>query len=113
MSYLTEPHTHSKSKIKVQLDFSNYATKYDLKTQQVLMHQILLGLARLKSDVDKLDIDKLKIVPIGLSNLKSKADKFDVYNMVPAPVDLSKLKKIVNMILLKRLNMIYWFKKLM
>ena len=32
----------SKNKIEVELDLSNYATKYDLKTQQVLIYQSLL-----------------------------------------------------------------------
>ena len=32
-------------------------------------------LASLKSDIDKLDIDKLKKLPSGLSSLKSKLDK--------------------------------------
>ena len=27
MSYFSEPYTHSKSKLKVELDLSNYATK--------------------------------------------------------------------------------------
>ena len=43
--------------------------------QHVLMHQILLkltDLAYFKSDVDKVDIDKLKKVPSNLSNLKSR-----------------------------------------
>ena len=31
MSYFVEPYTRSKSKIKIQLDLSNYATKSDLK----------------------------------------------------------------------------------
>ena len=35
-------------------------------------------LAKLKSNVEKLDIDKLKNVPTNLSNLKSKVDKLDV-----------------------------------
>ena len=51
--------------------------------QQVLIYQILLkktDLANLKSDVDKLDIDKLKNVPTNLSNLKSKVDQLDVDN---------------------------------
>ena len=44
----------------------------------MLIHQILLkwtDLANSKSNVDKLNIDKLKNVPSNLSNLKSKADK--------------------------------------
>ena len=66
--------------------------------RQVLIHQILLkktDLANLKSDVNKLDIDKLKNVSTGLSNLKSKVDKLDVDKQVPVPVDLSKLSDIV------------------
>ena len=47
--------------------------------QQELIHNILLkkknDLANLKSNVGKLDIDKLKNVPTSLSNLKSKVDK--------------------------------------
>ena len=67
-----------RANVKVESDLSNYATKADLKMQQVLIHQILPqkkqqqqqknDLANLKSDVDKLDIDKLKDVPINLSN---------------------------------------------
>ena len=30
MSYFSEQHTHSKNKVKVGLDLSNYATKSDL-----------------------------------------------------------------------------------
>ena len=48
----------------------------------------------MKSDVDKLDIDKLKNVPSGLSSLKSKVDKLDV-DKLPVPVDLSKLSNVV------------------
>ena len=68
MSFVPKPHTHSKSKIEVELYLSNYATKSDLKLQQVLIHQILLkkvDLASSKSGVDELDIDKLKNVPSG------------------------------------------------
>ena len=32
MSYFLESYTHSKNKIKIELDLSNYATKFDLKT---------------------------------------------------------------------------------
>ena len=49
-----------------------------------------VDLANLKSNVDKLDISKLKNVPTNLSNLKTKVDK-----LVPVPVDLSKLSDVV------------------
>ena len=40
ISYFPEPYTRGEK--KVELDLSNYATKSDLKTQQMLIHQILL-----------------------------------------------------------------------
>ena len=54
-----------------------------------------IDLANLKSDVDKLEFDRLKNVPTNLNNLKSKVDKFDADKLVPFPVDLSKLSDIV------------------
>ena len=50
-----------------------------------------VDLANLKPNVNKLDIDKLKIVTTNLSNLKSKVNKLDTYKLVLVPVDLSKL----------------------
>ena len=54
-----------------------------------------VDLAKLKSDIDKLDIDKLKNLPTNLSNLESKVDKLNVDICVPVPTDLSKLNDIV------------------
>ena len=54
----------------VELDLSNYATKADLKyatgvdTSKIAKK---IDSANLKSNVDKLDIDKFKIVPNNLS----------------------------------------------
>ena len=56
----------------------NYATKSDLKTVIVVEKFKIFyktGLANIKSDIDKLDIDKLEKLPSGLSNLKKKVDK--------------------------------------
>ena len=79
--------------LRVELDFSIYATKSDLKNVPGVDTSFVkkTDLAQLKSDVDKLDIDKLKNVPTILNNLKSKVDKLYVYKLVPIPVDLSKL----------------------
>ena len=49
-----------------------------------------INLANLKSDVDKLDIYKLKNVPSNISNFKSKVDNIDVDKLVTVPLDLSK-----------------------
>ena len=67
------------------------------------MHHILLkktDLANLKSDVDKLNIDKLKNVLSNLNNSKNKVDKLDVDKLVPTPVDLCKLSDVVKIMLL-------------
>ena len=45
MSYFPEPHTHSKKKkIETELDFSNYATKSDLKNATGVETSNLVGL---------------------------------------------------------------------
>ena len=46
------------------------------------------SLATLKTEVDKLDIDKIKSLSNNLSNLESKVDKLDIDKLAPIPVDL-------------------------
>ena len=85
-------------KVKFELDLSNFATKTDLKNATGIDTSSFaekVNLANLKSNVDKSDIDKLKIIPTNLSNLKSKIDKIDVDKLVPFLVDLSKLSNVV------------------
>ena len=77
--------------LKVELDLCNYATKADLKNTTGVDTSGFAkkaDIANLKSDEDKLDIDKLK-------NVKSKVDKLDVDKLVPVPVDLTKLSAVV------------------
>ena len=72
---------------------SNYTTKTDLKKATGVDTSDFAkktNLANLKSDLEKLDIDKFKNVPSNLGNLKCKLDKLDVYKLVPVPLDLSK-----------------------
>ena len=52
-------------------------------------------LAHLKSDVDKLDTDKLKKIPSSLRSLKSKVDELDIGKLKTTPVDLGKLSDVV------------------
>ena len=52
--------------IKVKLDLSNYATKTDLKNVthvDVRRFASKTNLASLKTEVDKIDVEKLKTVP--------------------------------------------------
>ena len=98
---ISENFAESKSfgrRVKVELDLSNYATKADFKNatgMDTSKFAKRIDLASLKSNVNKLDIDKLKNVPTNLSNLKIKVDKFDVDELVSVPIDLSKLSDVV------------------
>ena len=72
-------------RVKVELDLSNYATKSVLKNAtgvDTSKFAKKVDLASLKSNIDKLDIDKLKNIPSNLSNLKSKVDKLDIDKLV-------------------------------
>ena len=56
---------------------SNYATKADLKNATVVDTSKLAAksdLVSLKAEVDKIDVDKLKTVPVDLSKLSNVAD---------------------------------------
>ena len=80
--------------INVTVDLSNYATKDDIKN---ITHVDTSGfalktnLANLKSEVDKLDVDKLKHIPTDLSKLsdvvKDDAVKKTDYNKLVTKVD--------------------------
>ena len=88
-----------RSRVKVELDLFNYVTKGDLKTAtgvDTSKFAKTFDLASLKSNVDKIDINKLKNLPTNLSNLKTKVDKLDVDKIVHVSVDLSKLSDVYN-----------------
>ena len=58
--------------INVKVDLSNYATKADIKNishVDTSSFALKTNLANLKTEVDKLDIDKLVPVPVDLSKL--------------------------------------------
>ena len=84
--------------INVKIDLSNYATKTDIKNISHIdtsSFALKSNLSSLKTEVDQLDIDKLKILPNNLSNLKNKIDKLDIHTLKPVSVDLSKLSNVV------------------
>ena len=64
----------SSNNIKVELDLTNYATKTDLKNithTDVSSFPSKTNLAALKTEVDKIDVDKLKTVPDDLAKLSN------------------------------------------
>ena len=71
MSYYL-PYKSSSNNVKVVLDLTNYATKTDLKNithVDVSSFARKTNLAALKTEVDKIDTDKLKTAPTDLAKL--------------------------------------------
>ena len=70
MSQYYPPYKRSSNNIKVELDLVNYATKTDLKNithVDVSSFASKTNLAALKTEVDKIDADKLKTTPTDLA----------------------------------------------
>ena len=95
--------------INVKVDLSSYATKTDIKN---ILHvdtssfALKTNLANLKTEVDKLDIDKLVPVPVNLSKL-SDVVKNDViksdYNSKITEIE-GKVPDIINLATKTSLN---------
>ena len=72
--YVPKPYEPFSGDINVKVDISNYATKADIKDishVDTSSFALKTNLTNLKSEVDKLDIDKLKPVPTDLSKLSN------------------------------------------
>ena len=85
--YFPKPYEPFGGDINVKVDLSSYATKADIKNishVDTSSFALKTNLANLKSEVDKLDIDKL----------------------VPVPVNLSKLSDVVKNDVVKKMHMI-------
>ena len=70
--YFPKPNSLEEN-VKVEMDLSNYATKTDIKNSiriDTSSFAKKVHLTSLKTDVDKLDINKLKNVPTNLKSLK-------------------------------------------
>ena len=92
--YFLKPFRSFGGNIKVKVDLSNYATKTDSKNVthvDTSSFALKANLAHLKTEGDKLDIDKLAPVPFDLSKLsdvvKNDVVKKTVYNKLVAKVD--------------------------
>ena len=87
--YFPKPYESFSRDISVKVDLSNYATKVDIKN---ITHidtsnfALKTNLASLKTEVDKLDTDKLKTVPVDLSKLTNV-----VKNEVVKKIEYDKL----------------------
>ena len=73
--------------VNVKVDLSNYATKTDIK------------------NISHVDTSSFAI-KTNLANLKTEVDKLDNEKLVPIPVDLSKLSELVKNDVVKKLYII-------
>ena len=76
--YFPKPYEPFGGDINVKVDLSNYATKSDIKNISYVdtsSFALKTNLASLKTEVNKLDIDKLVPVPVGLSKLRDVVKK--------------------------------------
>ena len=102
MSYYP-PYKSSSNNVKVELDLTNYTTKTDLKNithVDVISFASKTNLAALKTEVDKMDTDKLKTAPTDLAKLTNAIENNVVKktgltkNPVDNLADITKLKAI-------------------
>ena len=126
MSYYP-PYKSSSNNVKVELDFTNYATKTDLKNithVDVSSFASKTNLAALKTEVDKIDTDKIKAAPTDLAKLTNavendvvkKTDYNTKVTSIEAQVagltkntidnlaDIANLKQLILIVLLLELN---------
>ena len=92
--YFPKPFKNFRGNINVKLNLSNYAIKTDLKNSAHVDNSnfaLKTNLANLKTEVDKLDIDKLVPVPVDLSKLsivvKHEVVKKTLYDKLAAKVN--------------------------
>ena len=92
--YFPKPFRSFGRNINVKVDLLNYATKADIKNishVDTSSFALKTNLANLKTEVDKLDIDKLVPVPVGLSKL-SDVVKNDVVKKTDYNAKVTKIE---------------------
>ena len=92
--YFPKPHKSFREDIKIRVEHSNYAEKADIKNiahVDTSNFALKTNLANLKTEVDKLDINKLLPVPTDLSKLSNV-----VKNDVIKKTEYNKLVNKVN-----------------
>ena len=92
--------------INVKVDLSNYATKTDLRNIShidVSSYALKSNLASLKTEVDKLDINKLTSVLIDLAKLSNLA-KNDVVNNIQILFQELNMKKMDQILKIKSIR---------
>ena len=94
--YFPKPYEPFHGDINVTVDLSNYATKDDIKNithVDTSSFALKTNVANLKGEVDKLDVDKLRTVPVDLSKL-SNVVKNDVVKKADYSILVTKVDNI-------------------
>ena len=84
IQYFPKPYEPFGGDINVEVDLSNYATKTDIK------------------NISHVDTSSFKLKS-NLASLKTELDKLDIDKSAPVPVDLSKLSDVVKNDVVKKL----------
>ena len=116
MSYYP-PYKSSSNNVKVELDLTNYATKTDLKNithVDVSSFASKTNLAALKTEVDRIDADKLKAAPTDVAKLTNAIENDVVKktdyntNVTSIEAQIARLTKDIvdNLADIKKLNAI-------
>ena len=85
--FFPKPYEPFRGDINVKAELSNYATKSDVK------------------NISHVDTSSF-VLKTNLASLKTEVDKLDINKLVPFPVDLSKLSDVVENDVVKKLYMI-------
>ena len=110
--YFPKPYLPFGGDISVKVDLSNYATKADINN---ILHvdtssfALKTNLANLKTEVDKLDIDKLVPVPDDLSKLSDAVKYIDTQEFYKLTADVFNARlKQANLLKKKQILMLYY-----
>ena len=81
--YFPKPYKSFREDIKIRVNHSNYATKADIK------------------NIAHVDTSNF-VLKTNLANLKTEVDKLDINKLLPVPTDLSKLSNVVKNDVIKK-----------
>ena len=88
ISYHPEPDSGTRDKVKVVLDFSNYATETELSNATSVDRSNSAATSNVIAEVEKLRINKFVNVQTSLNKLKRTLDDSDVNKLETVSVDL-------------------------
>ena len=105
VSYYPKADSHIRDKVKVVIDWSNYASKKELKHAKGNDRWNLAAkwyFSALKPEVETLNFNKMIKVPTGLNDLKTILDDLDAGKLKTVPKHSKELSDIVSKEVVKK-----------